>query len=73
MILIGKQIIVTHATNPEQIGLRGTVLEEGRDTLRVQTTRGEKLLVKHTITIDVDGKSIEGTTLRGTHAARMKK
>ena len=73
MILLGKTITITHATNKSHVGITGVVIEDNRDTLRVQTPHGEKLLVKDTLTIETDGFIIEGKTLKGTHAARMKK
>jgi RNase P/RNase MRP subunit p29 len=73
MILLGKTITVTQASNPGLIGLSGTVVEDARDTLRVRTAHGEKTVVKHTITLETEGFIIEGKTLVGTHAARGRK
>jgi RNase P/RNase MRP subunit p29 len=73
MILLGKTITVTHATNATLIGLTGEVIEDTKETLRITTPRGEKILVKNTITIETEGFIIEGKTLKGTHATRMKK
>jgi RNase P/RNase MRP subunit p29 len=73
MILLGKTITVTSATNKSLIGLTGTVMEDGKDSLRIQTPQGEKLLVKNTVTIAFDGHEVEGKTFGGTHAARMRK
>ncbi len=72
-MILGKHITVTHASNPGLVGLEGEVVEDNRDTLRVRTQRGEKLLVKDTVTIRADGQTIEGKSLAGTHAARSKK
>lgn len=73
MILIGTQARVVASTNAELVGLTGEIVEEGRDTIRLRTSDGEKLLVKHTITLEVNGRTINGATLRGTHAARSKR
>ena len=73
MILLGKHITVTSAKNSELVGVAGTVTEDNMHTLRVATPRGEKLLVKSTITIQVEGRTLESKDLKGMHAARIKK
>lgn len=74
MILLGKQLTVTDSTNKTLIGLRGTVIEDGRDSIKVRENDGnEKLLVKNTITVTVDGHEFSATELRGTHVQRLKR
>lgn len=73
MILLGKTITVTDASNPSLIGTTGVVVEDGKESLRITTPHGEKLLVKGTVTISIDGLELEGKDLKGTHAARSKK
>lgn len=73
MRLLGNTVVVVDAANKSLVGLTGIVVEDGKDTLRVNTSRGEKLLVKHTITIKTEGFIIEGKDLVGTHASRTKK
>jgi RNase P/RNase MRP subunit p29 len=74
MILIGKHATVTDATNKAVIGLAGEIVADNRDTITLRKTDGElKLLVKHTITLEVEGRTIPGATTRGTHAARLKR
>jgi RNase P/RNase MRP subunit p29 len=73
MILIGAQARVVASTNSQLVGLTGEIVEEGRDTLRLRTRDGEKLLVKHTVTLEVNGRVIDAASLRGTHAARSKR
>ena len=73
MILLGKTITVVEAASKELVGLTGEVIEDNRDTLKIRTARGEKLLVKHTLTIRSEGFIIEGAALVGTHAQRTKK
>jgi RNase P/RNase MRP subunit p29 len=74
VILLGKTLTVTQSTNPGLIGLRGTVIEDGRDTVRIRTGDGsEKLLVKHTITVTVDGRELGTAELTGTHVQRLKR
>ena len=74
MILLGKTLTVTASTERGLIGLRGTVIEDGRDTVRIRTSDGsEKLLVKQTITVTVDDRELGPAELKGTHVQRLKR
>lgn len=73
MILLGRNIEVVSSTNVDQVGLHGVVIEDNRDTIRVRCDDGEKLLIKHTLTLKTDGFIIEGKTLMGTHSERTKR
>jgi RNase P/RNase MRP subunit p29 len=73
MILLGKTITVTQATNKTLVGITGEVVADNRDTLLIRTPQGEKLLVKDTITIETEGFNFEGKSLKGTQATRSKK
>ena len=74
MILLGKSLAVIASTNADQIGLRGIIIEDGRDTIRIRTSDGsEKLLIKQTLTVTVDGHELGSAELRGTHVQRLKR
>ncbi len=73
MILLGKRAAIVASTNPELIGLTGEIVADGRDTIRLRTSDGEKLLVKHTLTLEIEGRIYDGAALRGTLAARHKR
>jgi len=73
MILLGKRAAVLASTNPELIGLTGEIIADGRDTICLRTDDGEKILIKHTITLEIEGRTYDGATLRGTLAARHKR
>lgn len=55
--LIGLDVAVSAAADPSLVGLRGVVRDETRNTLVVETARGEKTVPKHgtTFTFDVPG------------------
>lgn len=55
--LIGLPIIVTGAPDPSLVGLRGVVVDETRNTLRVETPRGERIVPKQgaTFTFEIEG------------------
>ena len=44
--LIGLVLEVADSTNADQIGLRGKVIDETRNTLVIETEKGEKTLFK---------------------------
>ena len=44
--LIGLSVIVRKATDPTLVGLRGRVVDETRNTLLVETAKGEKRVPK---------------------------
>lgn len=73
MILLGKHVVVTDATNRSLVGVEGTVVADDRDTVTVETASGEKRLAKTAITLKTDGFIIEGRSLVGTHATRAKR
>ncbi|MFH1063473.1 MAG: ribonuclease P protein subunit [Candidatus Woesearchaeota archaeon] len=56
--IIGAVLKVTDAKNPSLIGITGTVADETRNTITVQTGQDTKKLVKDQITIEINGKPI---------------
>jgi len=75
--LIGLVVEVTAARNPALIGLRGVVVDETRNTLIIESVKGEKKLVKDqvTLTTNIHGKTIhvDGALLVGRPEERLKK
>lgn len=67
--LIGLDVLVARASNPAHVGLSGRIVDETRNTLLIQTGRGEKRIPKRLsvfrlrlpdgTTVDIDGSSIE--------------
>ena len=55
--LIGLTVHVSAATDPSLVGLRGVVTDETRNTLMVETSKGEKRVPKHgaSFTFDLQG------------------
>jgi ribonuclease P protein subunit POP4 len=45
--LIGLSVVVRSATDPSLVGLQGRVVDETRNTLLVETAKGEKRVPKH--------------------------
>lgn len=67
--LIGLDVLVTYASNPGHVGVRGRIIDETRNTLVILTERGEKRIPKRFsvfrfrlpggTAVDVDGSSLE--------------
>jgi len=74
--LIGLPVVVSAATDPTLVGLRGVVRDETRNTLLVETPRGEKTVPKHgtTFTFEVPGGArVEGDDLLFRPEDRIKR
>ncbi len=66
--LIGLPVTVVRASNPQHRGITGTVIDETRNTFRIRTVSGEKVIPKHPNTfrftlpegtvVDVDGSAL---------------
>ncbi len=66
--LIGLPVTVVEASNPHHRGISGTVIDETRNTLRIRTASGVKVIPKHPNTfrfalpdgtvVDVDGSAL---------------
>jgi ribonuclease P protein subunit POP4 len=70
--LIGELLEVVSSRNPLLKGLRGKVVDETRNTLKIQTTGGTKTLIKNQVVIKIENKTINGETLSGRIEERLK-
>ena len=74
--LIGLSVVVTGASDPSLVGLHGTVIDETRNTLRVETPKGEKTVPKHGTTFAFQvqgGLRVDGDDLLYRPEDRIKK
>ena len=69
---IGKQITITHSTNKTQIGITGTIVDETKQLITIQTQTGEKRVPKSGITFKIDGEEIKGNDVLSTPEERIK-
>ena len=61
---LARNITVLESSDPTLVGLSGTILNETRRTIHVQTGEGEVRLAKNVITFTIDsGNSIDGSTV----------
>jgi len=74
--LIGLAVVVSQSTDPSLVGLHGVVRDETRNTLLVETGKGEKRVPKHgtAFTFEVQGGvRVEGDDLLFRPEDRIKK
>lgn len=70
--LLGQHVSVVRATNKDLVGLSGKVVDETKQTLRIQTMRGEKTLLKEQVTLEARGFEVDGKLLKGRPEKRIK-
>lgn len=58
--LIGRAIEITHADNPGLLKIKGTIVDETKNTIKVKTEKGTKTVLKHQIRFKIRGKEIDG-------------
>lgn len=68
--LIGKKITVKKSVNRAYIGITGTVIDETRNMLILDTKRK---LIKENIVIEVDGTVLDGKDIIGKPENRIKR
>ena len=75
--IIGKKITVLDAHNTAQLGLEGTIINESRNMLEIETVSGTKRLIKAGIkfTVKSGNKSVavNGKDIIGRLSERLKK
>lgn len=75
--LIGKHVEITKANNKKIEGLKGTIINETKNTITVETNNEEKTLIKDTITLKMKHNNktfeINGKLLVNKPEDRIKK
>ncbi|MBT4174931.1 ribonuclease P protein subunit [archaeon] len=75
--LIGLEVEVVKGNNLNQVGIKGKIVEETRNTLIMSTDKGEKKLLKKDVTLKIklNNKLVEmdGERLVGKPEERIKK
>jgi len=70
--VIGRKIKIMKSRNEENIGIQGTILDETRNTLLVETSKGQKIIVKSGNQFKIDDNIIDGNALVGKPEERIK-
>ncbi len=64
--LIGLEVKVVSSANSQLMGLKGTVIDESRNMLKVETGKGEKTLAKEYCTFSFHLPSGEWVKVQGS-------
>ena len=69
---IGKHLEVVTARNPANVGIKGKIIDETKETLLVRTPEGKRRLIKRTITFKMQQHIIHGEEVRYAPEERIK-
>ena len=69
---IGKHAKITKAANKSLTGLEGTVVDETRNTVIIETEKGVKRVQKHGTVFEIDGQEVEGDEVLAAPEERIK-
>ncbi|HII94905.1 MAG TPA: ribonuclease P protein subunit [Methanofastidiosum sp.] len=73
IILLGKQVEVIQSSNRYEVGIKGLVIEDTKNTIKVRTENGVKILIKNSIILMINDKKIDGNLLIGKEEERIKR
>jgi ribonuclease P protein subunit POP4 len=73
IILLGKKVEVIQSSNRYEIGIKGLVIEDTKNTIKIRTENGVKILIKNNIILMVNDKKIDGNLLIGKEEERIKR
>jgi ribonuclease P protein subunit POP4 len=72
LVLIGSIIQIEGSKNKTLNGINGKIIDETKNTITIQTTKGTKKIIKDQTTIRVNNKTIDGKKLIGRTESRIK-
>ncbi|KYC49971.1 MAG: Ribonuclease P protein component 1 [Candidatus Methanofastidiosum methylothiophilum] len=71
--LLGKQVEVKQSSNRYEVGIKGLVIEDSKNTIKVRTENGVKTLIKKNIILIFNNKEINCNLLIGKEEERIKR
>ncbi|NYT04124.1 MAG: ribonuclease P protein subunit [Candidatus Methanofastidiosa archaeon] len=71
--LLGKKVEVIQSSNRYEVGIKGLVIEDTKNTIKIRTENGVKMLLKNNIILMVNDKKIDGNLLIGKEEERIKR
>ena len=75
--IIGLKARIAGSRNKDNIGLKGKIINETKETITIKTSKGNKMLFKNNIKLELDVNKkrvlIEGALLAGRPEDRVKK
>lgn len=69
---IGKHATVAKATNKTLIGIEGTVVDETKNTISIETPSGVKNVQKRGTVFTIDGQEVPGDKVLASPEERIK-
>lgn len=69
---IGSEINIVKSTNKSLVGLQGIILDETKNTFKIKTTKGNKIILKNTSTFKINNITIKGTEIIKKPQDRIK-
>lgn len=70
--LIGKHATVVDSTNHDAIGIKGTIVDETKNTISIETATGTKKVQKHGTAFKIDGERVSGDDILAPPEERIK-
>lgn len=71
--LLGKQVEVKQSSNRYEVEIKGLVIEDTKNTIKLRTENGVKTLIKNNIILIVNNKEINCNLLIGKEEERIKR
>ncbi len=69
---IGTHVNVLAASNPHNIGIKGTIVDETRNTVTIQTEQDVKRVPKHGSVFYINGQEVNGDDVLVAPEERIK-
>ena len=73
IILLGKLVEVIQSSNRSEVGLKGIIIEDTKNTIKLRTEKGVKVLVKKNVILMINNKKIDCNSLIGKEEERIKR
>jgi ribonuclease P protein subunit POP4 len=75
--IIGLHVHIIEAKNPSIKGIEGRIVDETKNTITIETSKGVKRIIKKDVTLDIRTKNgsvkLSGEDLLGRPEERIKK
>ncbi len=73
IILLGKKVEVIQSSNRYEVGIKGLVIEDKKNTIKIRTENGVKIVIKNNIILMINDRKIDGNLLIGKEEERIKR
>ena len=70
--LIGLNAEIIDSNNKDNIGIKGQIIDETKNTITIEQNKVTKRLFKNNITLKINNQKIKGTSLKGRPKERIK-